>query len=187
MEGDNDDLRFECAFSKKAMKNNILAVVVYIIIMMAVLSYISWNAVNLRLSLWLTCIYIFVISIMAIIGILSLRRLAKGSYLEISSDGQLKCKFKGRKEVSYPINEIKTIEPATIKDVEKKYAIFPIVVNTRGDELYPPEGVLITFNRAWIKSIFPVYFNPADREGFITAINERIKPAEECSKFEEKD
>lgn len=178
MEVENENLRFECAFSKKAMKNNTITLIVYIIIMTIILGYASWNAVNIRLSLWLICSYIFVISIMSIIGILSLRRLSKGSYLEITSNGQLKCNFKGSREVSYPINEIKTIEPATIKDVEKKYATFPIVVNTKGDELYPPEGVLITFNRAWIKSVFPVYFNPADREGFIYAIRQRIESAE---------
>ncbi len=175
---EKENLRFECAFSKKTMKNNALTIIVFTIIMVAVLSYISWNAVNIRLSLWFTCIYVFVILVTSIIGMLSVRRLAKGSYLEISSDGQLKCKFKGKKEVSYPINEIKTIEPATITDVEKKYATFPIVLNIRGDELYPSEGVLITFNRAWIKSVFPVYFNPVDIEGFISAIRKRIKPAE---------
>ena len=106
------------------------------------------------------------------------RRLATGSYFEITSDGILRCKFKGRKELIYPINEIKAIEAASIKDVEKKYATFPIVLNTKGEELYPPEGVLITFNRAWIKSVFPVYFNPADREGFIYAIRQRIESAE---------
>ncbi|MDE7347627.1 MAG: hypothetical protein K2N48_12925 [Muribaculaceae bacterium] len=176
MEGDNKNLRFECAFSKKAMKNNALTIIVFTIIIMAILSYVSWNSVNFKLSLWFTCIYIFVILITSIIGMFSVRRLAKGSYLEISSDGQLKCKFKGKKEVSYPINEIKTIEPATIKDVEKKYATFPIVLNIRGDELYPTEGVLITFNRSWIKSVFPVYFNPKDIEGFIYAIKSRMIP-----------
>ena len=105
------------------------------------------------------------------------RRLANGSYFEITSDGILRCKFKGRKEIIYPINEIKAIEPATIKDVEKKYATFPIVLD-RWNELFPPEGVLITFNRAWIKSVRPVFFNPADIEGFISAIRKRIKPAE---------
>ena len=177
MGGDNENLRFECAFSEKAMKNNAISMIVFIIIMIAVLSYVSWNAINIRLSLWLASFYILVSSIMSIIGILSVRRLATGSYIEITSDGQLKCKFKGKREVGYPISEIKTIEPASIKDVEKKYATFPIVLNSRGAELYPPEGALITFNRSWIKSVFPVYFNPTDIEGFISAIRKRMNPA----------
>ena len=160
------------------MKNNALTIIVFIIIMTAVLSYVSWKAVNFRLSLLLIFSYIVLSSLMSIIGMISVRRLSKGSYLEITSDGQLKCNFKGKKEVIYPINEIKTIEQASIKDVEKKYATFPMVLNTKGEELYPSEGVLITFNRSWIKSVFPVYFNPKDIEGFLSAIRQRIDQAE---------
>ncbi|MDE6551625.1 MAG: hypothetical protein K2K98_01485 [Muribaculaceae bacterium] len=105
---------------------------------------------------------------------ISLRKLANGSYLEIISDGILKCVFNGRKEVRYPINEIRSIEESSLKDAERKYATFPMVLNTKGEELYPPEGVLITFNRAWIKSVFPVYFNPADIQGFMSTIRERM-------------
>ena len=174
MEYDNKNLRFECAFSEKAMKNNAITMIVFIIIMIAVLSYISWNAVNFRLSLLLIFSYILLSSLMSIIGMISLRRLAIGSYLEITSDGILKCVFNGRKEVRYPINEIRSIEGSSLKDAERKYATFPMVLNTKGEELYPAEGVLITFNRAWIKSVFPVYFNPADTQGFISAIRERM-------------
>ena len=115
------------------------------------------------------------------------RRLATESYLEITSDGILKCVFKGRKEISYPIDEIRSIEESSFKDARKKHATVPIVINNIGDDLYSPEGVLITFNRALIKSVLPVYFNPADIEGFISAIRKRIKPDGEDSKFEEKD
>lgn len=183
---ENENLRFECAFSKKAMKSNAVTLIVYTIVMTMILGYISWNASNTRLSIWLIFFYIVFIILISVIGMISERKLAKGSYMELTSDGMLRCKFKGSKEVSYPIKEIRSIEESSLKDAEKKYATFPTVLNIRGEELYPPTGVLITFNRAWIKSVFPVYFNPEDISGFISAIRKRIKPAEEDHKFEEK-
>lgn len=135
------------------------------------------------LNIWFSLALIVFTVLMDAYNLIYLKRLSSGSYLEITSDGILKCIYKGRKEVSYPINEIISIEESSFKDARKKRATVPIQVDHWGD-LYPSEGVSITFNRAWIKSIFPVYFNPADREGFIYAINERIKLAEECSKFE---
>lgn len=175
MEGDNENMRFECAFSKKAIKSNAVTLIVYTIVMTVILGYISWNANNTRLSIWFSFFYIVFIILISVIGMISVRKLAKGSYIELTSDGMLKCKFKGSKEVSYPINEIRSIEESSLKDAEKKYATFPAVLNIRGEELYPPEGVLITFNRAWIKSIFPVYFNPKDIPGFISAIKQRMR------------
>lgn len=175
MECDNENLRFECAFSKKAMKSNALSMIVFTIVLIVVLWYISLNARNTRLSIWLIFFYIVITILMSVIGMISVRKLAKGSYIEITSDNLLKCKYKGRKEVSYPINEIRSVEESSLYEAEKKYATFPIVLNTKGAELYPQEGVLITFNRSWIKSVFPVYFNPTDIQGFISAIRQRIE------------
>ena len=149
--------------------------IVYTIVLIVVLGYISLNAHNTRLSLWLIFFYLIIIILMSGIGMISVRKLAKGSYIEITSDNLLKCKYKGRKEVSYPIKEIQSVEESSLTDAEKKYATFPVVLNTKGEELYPPTGVLITFNRSWIKSVFPVYFNPEDIQGFISAIRQRIE------------
>lgn len=178
MKGDNENMRFECAFSKKAIKSNALTLVVYTIIMTVILGYISWNANNTRLSIWLSFFYIVFIILTLVIGMISVRKLARDSYIELTSDDILRCRFKGSKEVSYPINEIRSIEESSLKNAEKKYATFPIVLNTKGEELYPQEGILITFNRAWIKSVFPVYFNPEDIPGFISAIKQRMKPTD---------
>lgn len=108
-------------------------------------------------------------------GVAYMRRVAEDSYLEITADNILKCKYKGRSEVSYPIKEIKNIKEATLKQAEEEFALFPVVLNSRGEEYYSEKGVLITFNRSWIKSVFPIYFNPKDVEGFIAAISQRMK------------
>ncbi|MDE6018279.1 MAG: hypothetical protein K2G85_05655 [Muribaculaceae bacterium] len=187
MEGKNENIRFKCAFSEKAIKNNTLTMIIFIITLTIILFFSTRNSANTALSIWINLSYIVFVVLMSVVSFFCLKRMSRGSYLEITTDGILKCVYKGRKEVNYPINEIRSIEESSFKDARKKYATVPIVLNNRGDDLYPPEGVLITFNRAWIKSIFPVYFNPEDRVGFISAINERIKTAEEGSKFDEKD
>lgn len=130
-------------------------------------------AVLLGSWLLLAIFVIFAILIYSI-NVWIYNKLVNESYIEISEDGILYCKYHGHKAISYPISEIQSIKEGTLKD--NKYAVFPVVLNLYGDELYPETGVLITFNRSWIKSVFPVYFNPADIPGFISAIKQLMKP-----------
>lgn len=173
---ENESLRFECAFSEKAIRSNRLWIMIYTIFVILIICLIIWSSGTTPLNIWFSLALIIITVLLDAYSIIYEKRLSSGSYLEITSDGILKCLYKGRKEVSYPINEIISIEESSFKDARKKRATIPIQVDKCGD-LYPSEGVLISFNRAWIKSIFPVYFNPADVDGFIHAINERIKPA----------
>ena len=145
-------------------------IVVYTVIIALAFCYAAINSPAGWCCLILTIICLSI----AAYGIIYTRNLVKDSYLEITSDDTLRCCYRGRRNVEYPIKEIKFIEEATLKQAVKKHATFPIVLNTKGEELYPSEGVLITFNRAWKKSIFPVYFNPADIPGFIDTLKQRI-------------
>lgn len=164
------NLRFECSFSKKAIKYNTILMFSVVSPMLVAICYIS-----IVTRVWAVLTIVIFSIIILIYSLIYVNRLTQGSYLEITADGKLKCKYKGRAKVCYPINEIKSIEEASLKEAEKKYAVFPVTLNTRGMELYPETGVLITFNRSWIKSVFPVYFNPADVEGFIAAIKQKTK------------
>ena len=148
-------------------------IVLFTVIIAVLFCYAGINSPTGWFCLMLTIICLSV----AAYGIFYTRNLVKDSYLEITSDDTLRCCYRGRRKIEYPIKEIKFIEEATLKQAEKKHATFPIVLNTKGEELYPSEGVLITFNRAWIKSVFPVYFNPRDIEGFILAIKQRMEEA----------
>lgn len=165
----SDNLKFECSFSKKAIKKNA------IIMSLSIVPAIVVNGCFMVLGIWIGLI-LLVLPIAAIaFGVAYMRRVVEDSYLVITVDDILKCKYKGRSEVSYPIREIKTIKEATLKQAEEEFARFPVVLNSRGEEYYSEKGVLITFNRSWIKSVFPIYFNPKDVDGFIAAIRERMK------------
>lgn len=159
-------MKFECAFSEKAIKSNSIAII-YPMIFLGVFAVLMGSWLLLSISV------IFAILIYSI-NVWIYNKLVNESYIEITDDGILCCNYKGHKSVSYPVNEIQSIKEGTLKD--NKYATFPGVLNIRGDELYPETGVLITFNRSWIKSVFPVYFNPADIPGFISAIKQLMKP-----------
>lgn len=104
-----------------------------------------------------------------------MNRMKEESYLEITADDNLNCIFKGRAPVSYPIREIQSIEEVTSEYASEKYATVPVLVNSRGWPTTPCKGVLITFNRAWYKSVFPVFFNPADIQDFISAVKDRME------------
>lgn len=162
------NLKFECSFSKKAIKKNAIIMSVSVVPAIVISGY--FIVLGVWFGLFVALLPIAVIAF----GVAYMRRVAEDSYLEITADNMLKCKYKGRGEVSYPIKEIKTIKEATLKQAEEQFARFPVVLNSRGEEYYSERGVLITFNRSWIKSVFPIYFNPKDVEGFIAAIRQQM-------------
>ncbi len=167
MEDEREDLRFECAFSEKALRYNPVMAFVPVLYVGAIVLitlpkwWVGVLMVGICLALWVWMV-------------VYMRRLARDSYLEITADGMLVCSYRGRSPVTYPIKEITDIKEASFKEARKEYAAVPVALNTRGDELWPPEGVLIRFRRSWLKSIFPVSFNPKDIPGFIAAIRNRM-------------
>lgn len=162
-------LKFECSFSKKAIKDNVVTMSIFIIPAIVIGCYFCMAS-----GVWYGLIILLIPIAVIAFGMVYLRSLAEESYLEITPDHILKCKYKGHCVVSYPIKEIKTIKEATIKQAEEEFARFPVVLNTKGKEYYSERGVLITFSRSWLKSVFPVYFNPEDVEGFIAVIRQRM-------------
>ena len=170
MESKVENQKFELAFSEKAIRTNTLTIGIFSVIVVLAFGYAcvkskaGWVLYALELIPMLASIY----------SVYCLRRLVKGSYFEITSDGRLVCIYNGRVKIEYPIKEIINIEEATLKQAKRKHAAFP-VIDSRGIELYPSRGVLISFNRRWIKSVFPVYFNPADVQGFMSAIRQRME------------
>lgn len=171
MNNDPNDLRFECAFSRKGINFNNRVCAIFSLCPVIPIIYLGvktgwvWISIVISSAFILLCLY----------SLWYVNRLTNGSFLEITSDGILKCQYKGRKTVSYPIAQIRDIEAISLEEACSRFATFPVALNTHGAELYPADGVLITFNRAWIKSIFPVYFNPQDIRGFISAINQRTE------------
>lgn len=164
-----ETLRFKCAFSEDAIRHNTVMTLTAIVPTIAILSYLF-----IIYEKWIGFAFVLVIIAIIVYNQLYVIRLAKGSYLEITPDGTLKCRYYGRAEASYPINEIKSIEETSLKDAYRKHAIIPAAFHSKGRDIYPDTGVLITFNRSWIKSVSPVFFNPGDIAGFIAAIKTRI-------------
>lgn len=161
----NENIRFECAFSQSAIRNNTIVLVVISIPFILFLAYFGS-----KLGGWIGIFIVALVMGLLGYGLAYMNRLNHESYLEITRDGLIKCVYMGRPTVSFPIKEITSIESASIEQANERYATLPVLLNSRGWELYPSEGVLITFNRRWIKSVFPVYFNPADIQGFISAV-----------------
>lgn len=161
---------YRCSFSRKSIRENKRVCVVLII---SAIIFSGCSIVYLE-DAWIGILISLFLIIMSVYSMTYVCRLTKQSYLEITSDGILNCVYKGRGNVRFPIKEIISIEEATIEQANKKHAVSPLNLNQWKWGLYPPKGVLITFSRTWLKSVFPVYFNPADISGFISAIKQRI-------------
>ena len=171
------NLRFDCVFAEKGMRKNVIFAIAYLCVMVMVIGVALAKSMGFL-------ILIPVVVFLSLVSVWIFRytnKLSRESYLEITADGKLNCIFKGRSSVSYPINEIQSVEESSSENADKKYATVPVVVNSRGWEVYPEKGVLITFNRAWHKSVFPVFFNPADVQGFIAAIKSKMESMSDSS------
>lgn len=168
MNGDSDNLRFRCAFSQRGIRN-------YSIKYWAVslVTILLCGCILVITGAW-QCIFGFLIVIIPSIYSLNyVEKLETESYLEITSDGILKCVYKWRGTAEYPVKEILSIEAYSAGE-KKVGCVPPKSISGRNDpNLYPDKGVLVYFNRKWIKSIYPVFFNPEDIQGFICAINQK--------------
>ena len=165
----SDNLKFKCSLSKKAIKRNALIPWLYLAPVLVFSGYICAATGSWMLLFGLITFF----CLLSAFNVWYTGKLEEG-YLEITCDNELKCKYLGYPKVSFPIKEIKSIEAISLKEAEERHARYPVVLNNKGEDLYPENGVLITFNRSWIKSIFPLYFNPQDIEGFIAAMRERM-------------
>ena len=170
MESMGENQKFELDFSEKAVRSN-----EWTIILLVILPILLTCCVGIKDGAgWIIFAINLIVLLTAIFGIYFERRLVRECYFTIT-ENRLICVYKGRTKIEYPIKEISKIEEVTLEQVKQKHAKYPLALNNKGYELFPPKGVLITFNRAWIKSIFPVYFNPRDIEGFILAIKQRME------------
>lgn len=91
------------------------------------------------------------------------------------TDNEIVVKVWGRREKTFPINEIEAVEivdfDKDVVDKRMKYYTLPVSFG-RGGDIIPNRGVLVFFKKKWIKSVHPVFFNPADSERFANALNE---------------
>lgn len=105
--------------------------------------------------------------------------LRRRSYIELTDDNIIVFRLRGFKPAAYPVAEIEKIAPVDFASEEghklKRECMFPI---EKGNSMMPESGVLIYFRRQWIKSVRPVFFNPADTGAFIHAVTERVDRTE---------
>ena len=166
MNGDSDNLRFRCAFSQRGIRKYNIK---YGAVCLAMILLCGWIAVII--GDWLCMVPPLIFIIASVYNLNYVEKLVTESYLEITSDGTLMCVYKWRGTAKYPIKEILSIEAISVRD--RECTIPKSITGQHDPNLYPDEGVLIYFNRKWIKSIYPVFFNPEDIHGFICAINQK--------------
>ena len=74
---------------------------------------------------------------------------------------------------SFPIDKIDSIHIVDFdKDkVDKLMQDYRLPMAMGRVNLYPRKGVIVFFNRKWIKSVQPILFNPMDCNQFATALS----------------
>ncbi|MDE6094765.1 MAG: hypothetical protein K2G52_01085 [Muribaculaceae bacterium] len=93
------------------------------------------------------------------------------SYIELIDN---KIVFKGWmcRKASFPIDKIESVRVVDFDTdvVDKLTRDYRLPVAMGRVNLYPQKGVIIFFERKWIKSVQPILFNPIDPEQFAHAL-----------------
>lgn len=78
------------------------------------------------------------------------------------------------RKVSYPIDKIESIQVVDFDTdvVDKQTQDYMLPVAMGKVDLYPRKCVIVFFERKWIKSVRPVFFNPANPELFAQTLAE---------------
>ena len=94
-------------------------------------------------------------------------------------DNVIEIKVWSRRAKTYPID---CIEKVMVVDFDKdevtsvmKCCVFPVAFGYAGGDIIPKVGVLIFFKRSYLKSVYPIFFNPSDPDLFAKTLTERIK------------
>lgn len=72
------------------------------------------------------------------------------------------------RKVSFPIDKIESVRVVDFDTdvVDKQTKDYRLPMAMGRVNLYPQKGVIVFFDRKWIKSVQPIFFNPADPERF---------------------
>ncbi len=95
------------------------------------------------------------------------------SYIELI-DNKIVFKRWMCRKVSYPIDKIESIQVVDFDTdvVDKQTQDYMLPVAMGKVDLYPRKCVIVFFERKWIKSVRPVFFNPANPELFAQTLAE---------------
>lgn len=95
------------------------------------------------------------------------------SSLELSN-GEIIVRRWLRRHQTFPIDKVESIHIVDTKNLtDKRMKDYRLPISMGRVNLYPTEGVLVFFDRKWIKSVQPILFNPADLNQFAKALSDK--------------
>lgn len=106
---------------------------------------------------------------------LQMHNIRNKSFICLTADGKMTIKVWPGCTKSYPVDRIEEVRVVDFSSADagiKMKDCLPPVSFDRGDGLLPKQGVLVFFERKYIKSVRPVFLNPADPELFASALAE---------------
>lgn len=99
---------------------------------------------------------------------LQLYYIRKKSYICLTSD-EIIVNVWSRKTIRYPLSQVEKVQTVDFDNDPSAPDInhyrLPLAFG-RGGEIIPSCGVLLYFNRAYLKSVLPIFFWPADPDIF---------------------
>ena len=128
----SDNLKFKCSLSQKAIKRDAIIPWLYRAPLLVFSGYICAATGSWMLLFGLITFF----CLLSAFNVWYTGKLEEG-YLEITCDNELKCKYLGYPKVSFPIKEIKSIEAISLKEAKERHARYPVVLNNKGEDLYP--------------------------------------------------
>lgn len=162
---------FPCNFSDAKLSSRLFIWTLSIVYAVAILS--ASHNITILLILGISVL------LLPVIWEIMLYYIRTQSYILLTPDNEIALKVWSRRINSYPIDHIERIcvvdFDSDITDKLMKDYAFPVSLGRGGDDLIPDKGVLIFFQRRYIKSVRPVFFNPSDPELLADALKNRLK------------
>lgn len=167
MSNKNEATVFECNFINAPLSDRLM-VWGYSVILMLVLTLISNNG---HFYIILTCdILLMLIPIWFEFAVHMIRT---RSFITLT-DKEIVVKRWMSHRVSYPIDKIECVRVVDFDTdhVDKLTQYYRLPMPMGRVNLYPQKGVIVFFDRKWIKSVHPVFFNPANTRLFAQTLAE---------------
>ena len=90
------------------------------------------------------------------------------SFIELTDNNEIVARRWMCRHKSYPVDRIESIHVVDFdkNKTDKLMRDYVLPMPMGKVSLYPSKGVIVFFDRKWIKSVRPVFFNAADSEQF---------------------
>lgn len=177
MADNNGETIFECNFTDASLFDR-LSVWCFSVGMILVFAFIPKHGYAYLFAIIFSLIYVLV----PLCFEFMIYMIRKRSFIKLTDNNEILVKRWMCRSKSFPIDKIESIRVVDFAqtNTDKLTRDYMLPMPMGKVDLYPSKGVIVFFDRKWIKSVRLIFFNPAYPEEFATALAKKSgKPVQD--------